>query len=173
MPYLYAPLLRPQTFSRFLSEDYDIDFLALYLQARNALQVRVLKIKLRHCIQERIWRGESEVKADGEREPAVEAKVAKGRKAHLLREVLLTRTAEDVPAATAAGDSKKKTNAKSHRTAGAALSSSAELASEGKKVVPVSLPQLWHYAADLVMPESPLIAFEGGCGIVLSLPNPT
>eukprot|EP01036_Dinobryon_divergens_P024327 gene24327-32765_t len=163
---------RALTFSRFLSEDYDIDFLALYLQARNALQVRVLKIKLRHCIQERIWRGDSEVKADGERglgrTATGEAKVAKGRKAHLLREVLLTRTAEDVPTAIAAGDSKKKTNAKSQRTAGVALSSSAELALEGKKVVPVSLPQLWHYAADLVMPESPLIAFEeGALGAVL------
>lgn len=139
--------------------------MALYLQARHTLQVRVLKIKFRHCIQERVWRGDGE--ADGElargatattsATTSTEAKVARGRKAHLLREVLSTRTAEDVPVSVPVGGSSRR----SKRTALAALGGSAEVTAESKKVVPVGLPPLWHYAPDLVMPESPLVAFEG------------
>ena len=139
--------------------------MALYLQARHTLQVRVLKIKFRHCIQERVWRGDGEADDELARgatatittsaTTSTEAKVARGRKAHLLREVLSTRTAEDVPVP--AGGSSRR----SKRTALAALGGSAEVTAESRKIVPVGLPPLWHYAPDLVMPESPLVAFEG------------
>jgi hypothetical protein len=42
-------------------------------------------------------------------------------------------------------------------------------APEGKKVVPVSLPNNWHFLHDLTMPEAPIVGFELGLMAVLCM----
>jgi hypothetical protein len=48
-------------FSKFLSEEYDIEYLALFLHCRDATQ-RILKMKFKDLIQSRIWQSSAQLK---------------------------------------------------------------------------------------------------------------
>ena len=129
---------RALLFSRFLSEDYDIDCLAAFLHARHALQSSVLKNKFRYYIQDRIWRGRldevgTETLSRSKSQSNAFGISRKDRKSTNPSKVLFTRTAEDLTKP----------------------SPSSEV-----KVVPVKLPTMWYHVGDVAMPECPLIGFD-------------
>ena len=188
---------RAQLFSKFLCEEYDLDFLAMFLRVRDVVQA-AFRFRLRDLNQARIWQ-------DDQDEDLLDRDIGMSEFTYYRVQQLSSTKA----AATASGRTKRK-----HAWSAEALTMTAKMDSqinikrklartvasgaaeqqmrgiaeptptarrgrgtaagddeaaqtlhpvqEGKKVVPVTLPQSWHFLHDLTMPEAPLVGFDRG-----------
>jgi hypothetical protein len=229
---------RAQMFSKFLSEEYDLDFLAMFLHVREVVQT-VFQFRLRDLNQARIWldyekqedllekdigmaeftyyrvqqrektsalaastlAGTSTTTPGGKRKIAWSAETMtltakldaqigarkrnRGRAAAeaedgaQARSMSLSPQKRSKTAGSASEDlqlmspASKRARSTTAGTSGIATMDTTAGASgtaadtlhrppEGKKIVPVSLPNSWHFLHDLTMPEAPIVGFDLG-----------
>jgi hypothetical protein len=217
---------RAQLFSKFLSEEYDLDYLAMFLHTRETVQ-SVFQFKLREVNQARIWLDDSvEAEEDlAERGVGLSAttyyrvqqraqstdgakytqRQTGGKRKIAWSAETMTLTAKlDAQIGTRKAARRSRSAAAGAQESGAVVdvtqsptkrrstsvavgtttkgqlghsTGQAEPAAaldknnmtiadklhpshEGRKVVPVTLPNNWHFLHDLTLPEAPLVGFD-------------
>lgn len=119
-------------FSRFMSEEYDVDVLAMFLYAREVIQLQLGR-RLKDTNPSRIWVDDKQMQWN----PA------------LAKTFSLNLT-------TSLNSSPEKQNTVLQQS----VSGDIKSASYKDKIVPYNLPPQWYFMLDVAMPESPLVTLH-------------
>lgn len=158
---------RPLLFSRFLSEEYDVDVLATFLHCREFIQSELgHKLKdinpTRINLDEKLLEKQEQSKVFANLlEQSQKPMMPSGKQSKLLSRLPPRKLLEPMPSATKLSSSLPS---KEYRLAEEFLdtheNSSKAAAVEASKVVPLVLPPKWCYLDDVALPETPLVGFE-------------
>lgn len=150
---------RASLFAKFFSEEYDADFLALYLQKRDTMQA-VLQHKLKDVNQTRVW-----IEVEAEKHSKMTVKTAH---ASSLLDIgldgdfsVVLPPAPPPQSMPAKGKAKKKGTGTTDVFKGTAVTTKVVAPSKGKSVPSfVSLPRHWLFCGDCALTEAPLVSFH-------------
>lgn len=123
---------RALLFSRFMSEEYDVDVLAMFLYAREVIQLQLGR-RLKDTNPSRIWVDDKQVQWN--------QSLAKSFSLNLT---------------TSLSSSPEKQSTQLQQS----VSGDLKIITSKEKIVPYHLPSQWYFMLDVAMPESPLVTLH-------------